>query len=120
RLVVAPRQHVSVQRVEAGVADAAGEPAAVDAGVGVEHLLRRRVPIDVLRRLAPEAFRVALPAGVDLMVAARAGVHGLPRFLVLATKCGTAENLKQGWRFGRLSALIRRKSSCHSGARPKA
>ncbi len=74
-LVVAAGQDVAVERVVAGVADAAGEPAAVDAGVLVEHLFRLLDPVDRLRRLAPEALRVALPARVDVVIAAGAGVH---------------------------------------------
>src|SRR5262249_44583798 len=76
RLLAAPVQDMAVDRVPAGVADAAGEPAAVDAGIGIEHLLGRLDPIDVPRRLAPKALRVALPARVDPVVAARAGIHG--------------------------------------------
>ena len=40
RLLAAPGIDMAVDRVEAGVADAAGEPAAVDAGVRIEHGLR--------------------------------------------------------------------------------
>ena len=76
RLLAAPAQDVAVDGVPAGVADAAGEPAAVDAGIGVEHLLGRLDPVDVPRRLTPKALRVALPAGVDVVIAARAGIHG--------------------------------------------
>src|SRR5262245_43159181 len=75
RLLAAPAQDMSVDRVPASVADAAGEPAPIDAGVGVEYLLGRLDPVDVLRRFAPKTLRVALPARVNLMVAARAGVH---------------------------------------------
>src|SRR3972149_654165 len=45
RLVIAPGQHVAVERVVAGVAAAAREPAAIDAGVLVEDLLRLLVPV---------------------------------------------------------------------------
>src|SRR5204862_1152398 len=75
-LLAAAVHHVAVDCVPAGVANAAGKPAAIDAGGGVEHLLRRLDPVDGLRSLGPEALRVALPAGVDLMVAAGAGIHG--------------------------------------------
>src|SRR5262249_14115995 len=60
----------------AGVAHAAGEPAPVDAGIGIEHLLGRLDPDDVPRRFAPKALRIALPARVDVVIAARAGIHG--------------------------------------------
>jgi hypothetical protein len=75
RLIGAATLHVAVDRVVAGVARGAGEPAAVDAGILVEDLFRRLVPVDRLRRLAPEAFRVAHRSRVDLMIAAGAGVH---------------------------------------------
>ena len=79
RLLAAAGLDVAVDRVPAGVADAVGEPAAVDAGLGIEHGLRLLDPVDLGRRLAPEALRVALPARVDLVIAARPraclGVH---------------------------------------------
>src|SRR5262249_32904390 len=76
RLLAAPAQDVAVDRVPAGVADAAGEPAPVDARTGVENLLWRLDPVDVPRPLAPQALRIALPARVDVVIAARAGIHG--------------------------------------------
>ena len=80
RLRAAPGLHVTIDRVPAGVADAAHEPAPVHAGRWIEYLLGRLDPVDGLRGLAPEALRVALAAGVDLVIAARAGIHdaGLP------------------------------------------
>src|SRR5262249_56987865 len=77
RLLAAPAQDMAVDRVPAGVADAAGEPAPVDAGVGIEHLLGRLDPVDVPRRFAPKALRVALPARIDVVIAARAGIPGV-------------------------------------------
>ena len=53
RLVVAAGEHVTIERVVAGVAGRAGEPAAVNAGVLVEDLLRLLEPVDVRRRFAP-------------------------------------------------------------------
>ncbi len=82
-LVVAAREAMAVERVVAGVAHGAGEPAAVVAGLGVEYFFRRLVPVDLLRRLAPEAFRVALPARVNVVVPARASVHGLSPGLMI-------------------------------------
>src|ERR1700728_3323684 len=58
-LFAAPGIDMAVDRVEAGVADPVRKPAAVDAG----------------RRLAPKTERIALPARVDLVIAARTGVH---------------------------------------------
>ena len=74
-LVAAPGIDVAVDGVEAGVADAAGKPAAVNAGLGIEDRLRLFEPGDVLGRLRPEPFRIALPARIDLVIAARADVH---------------------------------------------
>src|SRR5262249_38697527 len=76
RLLAAPAQDVAIDRVPAGVADAAGEPASVDAGIGIEHLLGRLDPVDVPRRFSPKTLRVALPARIDVVVTAGAGVHG--------------------------------------------
>ena len=58
RLVVAAGGDVAVERVVAGVADAAGEPAAVDAGVLVEYLLRL---LDTSR--SPARPRAQKPSG---------------------------------------------------------
>ena len=77
RLAAAATQHVAVERVVAGVADGAGEPAAVDAALGIEHGLRRLDPVDVSRGFAPEALRIAQPTRINLVIAARAGVHGM-------------------------------------------
>ncbi len=74
-LLAAPGIDVAVDGVEAGVADAADKPAAVDAGLGIEHRFRLFEPVDVGRRLAPKALRIALPARVDLVITARTGVH---------------------------------------------
>ena len=74
-LVVAPVGDVAVEAVVAGVAGGALVPAAVDAGLRVEHFFRRLEPVDVLGGLRPEALRVALPLGVDVLVAAGAGIH---------------------------------------------
>src|SRR5580692_10639855 len=67
---------MAVDGVEAGVADPVRKPAAVDAGVRIEHGLRLLEPVDIGRRLAPKTERIALPARVDLVIAARTGVHG--------------------------------------------
>ena len=76
-LVAAPGVDMAVDGVEAGVADPAGKPAAINAGLGIEDRLRLLEPVDVLGRLRPEALRIALPARIDLVIAARAGVHGV-------------------------------------------
>src|SRR6185437_10148251 len=47
----------------------------VNAGIRVEHLFRRLEPVDLARGLGPEPLRVALPAGIDVVIAARTGVH---------------------------------------------
>ena len=75
RLVVAAGKHVAVERVVAGVAGGADEPAAVDAGVLVEDLLRLLVPVDAGGGLGPEHLGGALPVRVDVVIAAGAGVH---------------------------------------------
>ena len=54
RLRTAAAHHMAVDRVPAGVADGVREPAAVDAGVGIENFLRRLVPVDIARRRRPE------------------------------------------------------------------
>ena len=75
-LLAAPGIDVTVDGVEAGIADPVWKPAAIDTGVRIEHGFRLLEPVDVGRRLAPKAERVALPARVDLVIAARTGVHG--------------------------------------------
>ena len=98
RLLAAPAQDVAVDRVPAGVADAAGEPAPVDAGIGIEHLLGRFDPVDVPRRFAPKALRVALPARVDVVIAACAGIHGAAPSSLTASSRGTAARPAGGGR----------------------
>src|ERR1043166_2233611 len=71
-------QDMAIDRVEAGVADAVREPAPVHAGLRIEHGLRRLEPVDLARSLGPEAVRVALPARINLVIAAGAGVHARP------------------------------------------
>ena len=94
-----PCMHMAVDRVPAGVADAADEPAPVDAGIGIEHLLGRLDPVDRLRGLAPEALRVALPAGIDLVIAARAGIHGAaPSSIVAAFVRMHRDPVSRAWR----------------------
>src|SRR5580704_16413943 len=66
---------MAVDRVEAGVADAADEPPAINARRRIEHGFGLFDPVDGGRRLAPKTLRVALPARVDLVIAARTGVH---------------------------------------------
>ncbi len=75
-LLAAPGIDMAVDGVEAGVADPVRKPAAVDAGLRVEHRLRFLKPVDVGGRFAPKAKRIALPARIDFMIAARTGVHG--------------------------------------------
>ena len=70
-LLAAAALDVPVEAVAGGVALGADEPAAVLARVGVEHLLPGRVPVDLARGLGPERLGVALPGGVDLVIAAR-------------------------------------------------
>ena len=76
RLLAAALHHMPIDRVPAGVADAPGEPATVNPGGGIEHLLRRLDPVYGLRGLGPKALGIALPAPIDLVIAARAGIHG--------------------------------------------
>src|SRR5690606_39015066 len=81
RLVAAPCRDMAVDGVVAGVADAAGEPAAVDAVMRIECGVEGPIPVDALRRLAPESLRIALPAFIDFVIARRHVV--LPSGLLL-------------------------------------
>src|SRR5690606_20831033 len=64
------RGHVPVEAVPGSVADRAGKPPAVDAERGVENLVPGLLPVDRARGFAPEAFRIGLPGGIDLGIAA--------------------------------------------------
>ena len=57
-LVGAAAGDMAIERVVAGVDHGAGEPAAVSADRGIEDLLRRLDPVDLARRLGPEALGV--------------------------------------------------------------
>jgi len=68
-LVGASARYVTIDGIEAGVAGGAVEPAAVDAGIRVEHGVVRREPVYVPGGFGPEPLRVAPPAVIDLMIA---------------------------------------------------
>ena len=76
QLLAATLPHVAVDGVPTGVADAADEPAPVDAGIRVEHPLCRLDPVDLLRGFAPKPLRVVLPASIDLVIVAPSSIHG--------------------------------------------
>src|SRR4029077_8135060 len=75
-LLAAPGIDVAIHRIEAGVADPADKPAAVNSGGRIENFLRLLEPVDVGRGLAPKSQRIALPARIDLVIAALVAVHG--------------------------------------------
>ena len=77
RLVATAGCHMAVKGVVADIADGIREPAAIDAGLGIEHLLRRLGPLQGLRRRAPESGRIRTPAGIGFSVSARSDLgHG--------------------------------------------
>jgi hypothetical protein len=68
---------MAIERVVAGVDHRSGEPAAIRAHRGIEDLLGRLDPVDLARRLGPEAFGISQRAGVNLMIPAVVlNVHG--------------------------------------------
>ena len=76
-LAGAPAGNMAIERVVAGVDDAARKPAAIGARRGIENLLRRLNPVDLARGLGPEALGVGERARVDLVIAALfVNVHG--------------------------------------------
>ena len=77
--LVAARGDMPVDRVVAGVALSPDEPAPIDAGLAVEHLVRRPDPIDIPRGRLPESHGIGLPSGIDLSIAALGRWHGAPR-----------------------------------------
>ncbi len=73
---------MAVERIVTGVDDAAHEPAAISAHRWIEYLFGRFDPVDLLRGLRPECFRVAQPPRIDLVIPAHGfGIHW--RFLSL-------------------------------------
>src|SRR5258708_4004475 len=76
-LIAAAVRDMAIERVVAGVDNGTGEPAAIGARGGIEHLFGRLDPVDLARRLGPEALGIGQRAGVDLVVAAfSVDVHG--------------------------------------------
>ena len=69
-LLAASGIDVTIDGVKAGIAGATNEPAAINADAGVEDLFWFLKPIDIGRGLAPKSLWIALPAGIDLMIAA--------------------------------------------------
>ena len=70
-------RHMPVDGVVAGVALRADEPAPIDAGLAIEHLVGRLDPVDLARGLCPESLGIGLPAGIDLAIAALGRCHGV-------------------------------------------
>ncbi len=66
-----PRFHMAVERVPAAVGLCADEPAGKPV-LDFEGFRRGPEPVDFLRRLRPEAFRVLLPGVVGILVASHA------------------------------------------------
>ena len=60
-LLAAALLDMAVEAIVGRVAGRTAEPAAVDAGVGIEHLVPAPEPVDLLGRGGPEGLRVALP-----------------------------------------------------------
>ena len=81
-LIAAAGVDLAVDGVEAGVGDAAREPPAVNAGVWIKRRFGLFEPFDIGSRFSPKAQRIALPACVDLVVAARTGVHDFLHLLL--------------------------------------
>ena len=75
RLVVAAGGDVTVERIVAGVAGGAGEPAAIDTGVLVKDFFWLLVPVDLRCGFRPEHLRAALPVCIDVVITAGTGVH---------------------------------------------
>ena len=73
RFLPAAHRNVSIEAIPGRVALCAHEPAAILAGVGIEHLVPGLVPVDLARSLGPEGFRVSHAGGIDLGIATRHG-----------------------------------------------
>ena len=85
-LVGASVRDMAVERVVAGVDHSAGEPAAIQAHAGIEHLLRGLDPVDFAGRLTPEPCGIDQRTGMDFVIpAAVLDVHGAaPAYLAIA------------------------------------
>ena len=70
RLLGAAALNMAVERVVAGVALRACEPAPVDTLIGIEGGVPRRRPLDRPGGLGPEADRIVLPARIGVRVSA--------------------------------------------------
>ena len=70
KLIGPATRDMTIQRVVAGVDHAAREPAAVQSHGWIEHLLRRFNPVDLARRVSPEALRIAQRTRVNFGIAA--------------------------------------------------
>lgn len=66
QLIAAPIGDMTVERIVAGVAFRAGEPAAIDAFVACKNLIPWLEPVDRLRGFRPETLRTGLPGGIGL------------------------------------------------------
>jgi hypothetical protein len=78
-LIAAAIFNMPVERVVAGVATRVGEPAAIDAGFGIEDGHRLARPGDLARGGGPKGLRIGAPLVIGLPVAAHASLS-LPPF----------------------------------------
>jgi hypothetical protein len=76
RSLIATGGHMPVDGVVAGVAERAGEPAAIGARGWVENRVGGLDPVDLPRGFLPKTYRIGRPARIDLMVAALGRQHG--------------------------------------------
>jgi len=68
--LVAAHCDMAIDGVVAGIAGRALEPAAIGAGLCIEDMVRRLVPVDRLCGPGPEGLRILLPAFVELRIGA--------------------------------------------------
>ena len=68
-LITPPRGDVAIEAIEGGIEHAAREPAPVGTGCRVEHLVRRPIPIQTHRGLAPPCRRVSHCSVIGLRIA---------------------------------------------------
>src|SRR5260370_29092108 len=112
---------VRIDGIKAGVGDPADEPPAVNASRGIENFFGFFKPVDIGCRLAPKCERIALPARIDLMVAARAGVHSsLPRSIHSIHRSVHGQRLQVYCLRCYFVPLYRRHPRANSNARQKA
>src|SRR5579864_3980112 len=80
---------MAVERVVAGVDDSARKPAAIEALIRIEYLVRRLDPVDLSRGFGPKALGITQRTRMDLVIGTLVlNIHGVAPGSLLPVMAG--------------------------------